>query len=340
MGCTVTNHTPRLGFLGLGWIGRNRLEALVQSGAAEIAALCEPSVEATRAALQLAPKALVASSFAHLLEQKLDGLVIATPSALHAEQTLAALERGIPVFCQKPLGRDSREVTQIVALAKQQDCLLGVDLSYRRTRAAEALASQLRSGAIGQVIAINLVFHNAYGPDKDWFYDAQRSGGGALMDLGIHLVDLALWALDFPEVHDVSSRLFHAGHPIVRNGTQVEDYAAAQFTLGQGAVVQLSCSWRLHAGRDCVIAAEFFGTEGGVSLRNQAGSFYDFQTEAFSGTRTQVLVSPPDTWGGRVLVDWTQQLGRDRHFDASAEHLIDVARLIDRIYDNAKTNKP
>jgi predicted dehydrogenase len=48
------------------------------------------------------------------------------------------------------------------------------------------------------VFAVDLVFHNAYGPDKPWFYDPELSGGGCVMDLGVHLVDLALWSLDFP----------------------------------------------------------------------------------------------------------------------------------------------
>jgi predicted dehydrogenase len=327
---------PKLGFLGLGWIGRNRLEALMKSGAAQVAAVCEPDAAALQAARELAPGAAVVSSLSQLLELPLDGVVIATPSALHAEQTLAALSRGLPVFCQKPLGRNADEVARIVAAAKQRDVSLGVDLSYRRARAVEELADVVRSGALGKIFAVNLVFHNAYGPDKAWFYDPAHAGGGALMDLGIHLVDLLLWTLGFPEVTDVSSRVFSQAAPLTDPRKQVEDYVAAQLTLGDTTVVQLACSWRLHAGCDCAIAAEFFGSEGGVSFRNLNGSFYDFSTHAFTSTRTRQLAAPPDAWGGRMLVDWAQGLARGARFDPQSEHAIDVARLIDRIYASAR----
>jgi predicted dehydrogenase len=327
---------PKLGFLGLGWIGRNRLEAVLTSGAAEVAAVCEPDAAALQATRELAPDARVVSSLSQLLELPLDGVVIATPSALHAEQTLAALSRGLPVFCQKPLGRNADEVARIVSAAKQRDLSLGVDLSYRRTRAVEELANVVRSGALGKIFAVNLMFHNAYGPDKAWFYDPAHAGGGALMDLGIHLVDLLLWTLDFPEVTDVRSRVFSQAAPLADPRRQVEDYVAAQLTLGDTIVVQLACSWRLHAGCDCVIAAEFFGSEGGVSFRNRDGSFYDFSTHAFTGTRTRQLAAPPDAWGGRMLVDWAQGLAHGARFDAQSERSIDVARLIDRIYASAR----
>src|SRR5438270_316966 len=81
-------------------------------------------------------------------------------------------------------------------------------------------------GALGRVYAVDLVFHNAYGPDKAWFYDPALSGGGCVMDLGVHLVDLALWALDFPEPATIASTLLAGGAPL--QAGQVEDYAVAQ----------------------------------------------------------------------------------------------------------------
>src|SRR4051794_26117869 len=94
---------PKLGFLGVGWIGRHRLEAVANAKAAEIAVIADPVEENIAAARLLAPDAVCADSLEELLEHELDGVVIATPSALHATQSIEALERGVPVFCQKPL---------------------------------------------------------------------------------------------------------------------------------------------------------------------------------------------------------------------------------------------
>ncbi|WP_159874406.1 Gfo/Idh/MocA family protein [Novosphingobium sp. 9U] len=322
---------PKVGFLGTGWIGRHRMEAALATGAIEAAAICDPSPECIAEAAQLAPDAAILPSSEALLDQDLDGLVIATPSALHAEQSIAALERGMAVFCQKPLGRNAAEAQAVVDAARRADRLLSVDFSYRYTAAAQALAEQIRSGNLGQLFAADLVFHNAYGPDKPWFYDRAQSGGGCVMDLGVHLVDLLLWLLDFPEVRDVSSTLLAGGKPLA--GEAVEDYAVAQLTLANGVVARLACSWRLQAGQEAVIETSLYGTGGGASLHNLGGSFYDFEGKRFAGTTSELLISPPDAWGGRAAAAWAEQLARDYRFDPSAERLVDVARVLDRIYE-------
>jgi predicted dehydrogenase len=323
---------PRLGFLGVGWIGRNRMEAIARSGAAEVSVVVDPSAQALEAAQQAAPGCERAGSFEELLARPLDGIVIATPSAVHAEQSVAALERGLAVFCQKPLGRDAREVRRVVDAARANDRLLGVDLSYRFTHGLRQLRERIRAGELGDVFALNLVFHNAYGPDKPWFYDAKQAGGGCVMDLGIHLVDLALWVLDFPEVTRVDSHLYAGGRPLVSRETQVEDYAVAQLALAGGASVQLACSWKVSAGCDAVIEASFYGTKGGASFRNVNGSFYDFTADVFHGTSRQRLAEPPDAWGGRAAVDWATRLAAGQRFDPECERLVAVAGALDRIY--------
>lgn len=329
---------PRLGFLGVGWIGRHRMEAIAQSGLAEIAAIADAShdVAAQAAAtISTVPGAFdvaLMTSFEELLEARLDGIVIATPSALHAAQAIAALKRGLHVFCQKPLARNAEETRRVVAAARAADRLLAVDLSYRFINGMEMIRQLIQSGELGEVFAVDLVFHNAYGPDKAWFYDPRLSGGGCVIDLGSHLVDLALWALDFPRVQHVASRLFAQGRPLTNHESQVEDFAAALITLASGTCVQLACSWKLPAGRDAVIAASFYGTRGGAALRNVNGSFYDFVAERFNGTSRQTLSEPPDDWGGRAAVNWASRVAAGEGFDPAAEHLIDVAATLDAIY--------
>jgi predicted dehydrogenase len=253
---------PRLGFLGVGWIGRHRMEAIVATGAAEVAAIADPSPEMAAEAGKLAPGAQVVGGLDEILAAGVDGVVIATPSALHAEQSIAALRAGAAVFCQKPLGRTAAEAQAVVEAARAADRLLGVDLSYRFTDGMRRIRELIAGGELGRVFAVDLVFHNAYGPDKPWFYDPTLSGGGCVMDLGVHLVDLALWALDFPAVSEVSSQLFAGGEPLTGH-ERVEDYAVATLELSNGTAVQLACSWRLQAGCDAVIGASFYGTEGG-----------------------------------------------------------------------------
>jgi predicted dehydrogenase len=309
------------------------MKALLDDGCVDAAAIADPAPELSEAAALLAPEARRVGSLDELLTMDLDGVVIATPSALHAGQCLAALETGLPVFCQKPLGRDAGEVRRVVEAARSRDLLLGVDLSYRLTSGMQQVRRVLASGELGPIFAVDLVFHNAYGPDKPWFYDRRLSGGGCVIDLGIHLVDLALWALGHPRVEGVSSRLFCKGRRLIAGSDAVEDYAEARLDLDTGAVARLACSWRLSAGCEAEIEVAFYGTEGGVVLRNVDGSFYELVAERLRGTTREVLAGGPDEWGGRAAVAWARALAGGAGFDPGADRLVDVSAVLDRIYE-------
>jgi predicted dehydrogenase len=320
----------RLGFLGTGWIGRNRMEAMLASGEATAAAICDPNAEMLEQARQSAPQAAVVDSLAAMLALDLDGVVIATPSALHAEQCIQALDAGVAVFCQKPLGRNAVEVAQVLAAAERADRLLGVDLSYRHTAAVEAIRARMLAGELGKVFAADLTFHNAYGPGAGWFWDPKLSGGGCLIDLGVHLVDLALWMLDFPDVADARAELMRDGRPT--RPDEVEDYAAGTLRLTDGRVIRIACSWNLNAGRDAVIEASFYGTSGGARMYNESGSFFDFSADLFTGRESVGIAAAPDDWGGRAASRWVRQLAAGERFAGSTSGLLETARALDELY--------
>ena len=323
---------PRLGFLGLGWIGLNRMQAVLAADACQVVAVADPSEDCRARALEAAPGAVAVDTLDALLAHDLDGVVIATPSALHAPQALACLHRGRAVFCQKPLARTAAENRAVVDAARRAGRLLGCDLSYRHTEAMRRIRNCVVEGDLGTVHAADLVFHNAYGPDKSWARDATLSGGGCAIDLGIHLVDLALWTLGFPAVEAVSSRLYAQGRRVPPGSDLVEDHAVAQLDLAGGAVVRIACSWNVSTGRDAVIEAHFHGSKGGAAMRNVDGSFYDFAAARFQGTQQLPLAAPPDAWGGRAITEWARRLGAGARYDPSIESIVDVATVLDRIY--------
>ncbi|MDB5750769.1 MAG: oxidoreductase-like protein [Ramlibacter sp.] len=326
------NRLPRIGFLGLGWIGQHRMQALLDEKACRVVALADPSPAARARAQAAAPQAAAVATLEDLLRHDLDGVVIATPSALHAQQALAALDRGLAVFCQKPLARTAAENMAVVAAARKADRLLGCDLSYRHTEAMRRIRNCVVEGELGTVYAVDMVFHNAYGPDKSWAREAALSGGGCAIDLGIHLVDLALWTLAFPRVEQVTSRRYAQGKPLPPASNDVEDYAVAQLDLATGAVVRIACSWNLSAGRDAVIEAHFHGSRAGAAMQNVGGSFYDFAAVRFNGTQRTPLADPPDAWGGRAIVDWARRLAGGGGYDPAIASIVEVAAVLDRVY--------
>jgi predicted dehydrogenase len=325
---------PKLGFIGVGWIGRNRLEAIAKENIADIKFISEPNAQFSDEALNLVPEANAVDSLRKMASSsELDGVIIATPSALHASQSIEAIQQGKAVFCQKPLGRDAREVTEVVEAAQRKNVLLAVDFSYRFADGIKALKEVLDSGELGEIYGANLVFHNAYGPDKSWYFDPKLAGGGCLMDLGIHLVDLLVWLFDNPVVNEVSSQLFSKGKLITNTTELVEDYAVAQLLINNSIAVQMACSWNLPAGVDCLIEASFYGTGGGVSFKNVNGSFYDFTSERYHGTSRETLSIPGDSWGGKAAVAWARDLALNGNkFNPDAYQYIKAAEILDRIY--------
>jgi predicted dehydrogenase len=324
---------PRIGFLGTGWIGRQRMEALAGAGVAEVAAVADLDRQIARQAASAVGCSSVHRELDALLELPLDGIVIATPTALHASQAARALAAGRHVFCQKPLARSERECRELIELARRADLALGVDMSYRHLAATAAVRAHLPG--LGRVHTLELTFHNAYGPDRPWANEITLAGGGALIDLGCHLLDLADELTGALEPVALQADLLRQGRLLEPPLREVEDLALAQLRTRDGRVVRLACSWWLAAGCDAVIELTLLGTGRALRIVNVAGSFYDFRAERLDGRRTQVLSHPGESWGAGAIVGWAQRVGAGAGFDPEVERVARVAALIDRIYGRA-----
>lgn len=323
---------PRLGFAGLGWMGGQRMQALADSGLAEIHAVCEPDGRRREIACEsLACPPIVCGDFEELLELPLDGIVIATPNALHEPQTAAALQRDLPVFSQKPLALSRAGTVRLLDLASRRNLPLGVDWSYRFLKGMPELRRRIAAGELGRIHSVELQFHNAYGPDAAWYYQLSQAGGGCMLDLGCHLLDLCHWLLGARGPGAVRARCFRDGTPLKPPIAEAEDFVVAQIEYETGEHAHLSCSWRASVGRGALIGCKVFGSEGGAELRNIDGSFHDFEVAIHHGTETTVLGGPPDDWGGRALKHWTSRLRGGSH-SAELDHLEQTALLIDMIY--------
>lgn len=181
-----------------------RIQAAAVSDIAEICAIADSAEQALAEAAQIAPGAERLRNLDQLLARELDGLVIATPNALHASQAIAALTAGTAVFCQKPVGRSVNEVGEVIHAARQADRRLASDFVYRFRQGMQAIRDLIRRGDLGRIYAADLCFHNSFGPDKPWYYNDALSGGGCMIDLGTHLVNLAF------NGHSISLRFYAA----------------------------------------------------------------------------------------------------------------------------------
>ena len=293
-------------------------------------AICDPSPRCARRGRR-------GSRPARAVVDSLDEMLGAGPRRRGDRDAERAARRAVDPRRWKPARRCSARSrsaappprrSAVVDAARAADRLLGVDLSYRLTDGMRRDRRARPRGALGRVFAVDLVFHNAYGPDKPWFYDPRpvrrRLRHGSRRPPGR---SRAVDARTSPPSRDVDARALSRGGRAARTPARVEDYAVAQLRPAGDAPVRLACSWRLHAGRDAVIEAAFYGTEGGAALRNVGGSFYDFTAERFDGTDAATRSPTRPTHGAGAPPPTGPSSSRARRaFDPQAEQFVRVGR--------------
>ncbi len=269
----------RLGLIGLGYIGK------IHMLGARSAPLCltDPPVdvqyvslltthpEENRAYAESLGFETVHSDLGKFLDQGLDGVDICTPNSMHFPQAKAVLERGIPAYCEKPLAMDAKEAAELAKLATERNVTNQVALTYRFHPSALRAKAYVESGVIGDIIALRgHLFHSSY-LDKDrptsWRLQNALSGGGALADLGIHILDQMLYLAGGVSSLRAFERTFIQDRPVAKGagdriGVDVDDWALVEMEFESGATGTLEAS-RVYSGRDGS-SLEVFGTKGSL----------------------------------------------------------------------------
>ena len=325
----VKTKVPRIGFLGVGKTGKQRMDAIRESKYAAVVSLCDP-YEGNTVQFCKDNNLKNVYSYEALLQEDIDGIVIATPNVLHKHHAIRALENGKSVFCQSPLACTEADAREVIEVAKQNDCLLMTDFSYRHTRSLQKIKTLIDANELGQMFAIQLSCHHAQ--HEQQVLDSEFSGGGCLTDLGVHLIDILYWLFPAMEVRIINSEKFIHGTSLENPLVQVEDYVMSQIRFSNGLVAQVCCSWNSHIGKESIIEFNFQGTKGGATFRNVNGSLYDFKGEYYKGSKRQVLSLPPDEWHGKSAVQWASRLAEKNEYHHHIEAYLKTASTLDRIY--------
>jgi len=223
--------------------------------------------------------------------------------------------RGEAALCQKPLA---------------------ADYAFRGLPGVARALRRVRAGLIGRVVHVHGAFHHANGPDQAGRGNGAEAGGGAFLDLGVHLLDLTLALLGGAEIDGVAARCFRDGRPLEAPVTEVEDFATVRLDFGGGPRADLAASWRAHAGADCAFRLEAFGTRGGLELVNLGGGGRDFELAVREGRRRTVVARSGGSDLAASPVAWARRLARDPRFDTSAAASVAVAETVERVYGRPK----
>ncbi len=231
----------RVAIAGFGIVGKRRKEFIDRHPGLKVAAVCDRTFDGEGT---LADGVRYYRDYRRLLKEPLDALVVCMSNDMAAEVTIAGLETGLHVFCEKPPGRSVEEVLNVMSHERRHPTLkLMYGFNHRYHESVQHALRMLRSNELGRVINMRAVYGKAklitFG-QSDWRTKKEIAGGGVLLDQGIHMVDLMrLFGGDFTEVYSfISNRHWHY---------DVEDNAYALMRTPDGVIGMLNSSatqWR------------------------------------------------------------------------------------------------
>jgi predicted dehydrogenase len=216
-----------------------------------------------------------------LADPTIDAVSVCLPNVLHAPVAIAALQAGKHVLVEKPLARSTAEGEAMIAAAEAANRVLMIAFNRRYRGDVQWVKSYIDSGALGKIYYAKAFWMRRSGIPRlgSWFVSKEQSGGGPLVDLGVHVLDIALYLMGEPQVQTVSASTFAAFGPRGLKGWEgrvqtsdaglpydVEDLATAFIRLEGGATLQLEASWGTHSSAEDDFGVTLYGTEGGVEF--------------------------------------------------------------------------
>ncbi len=251
----------RIGIIGLGGISQvAHLPVLSKLGNVSIGAVAD--IEKNRLN-QIAEKYDIENTYTDykemLVEDNIDAVIIATPTNTHKEIALDCLNHGKHILIEKPIARNVEEAIEINKTAAEKNKVAMVGMNFRFRPDAMMIKSLIASHEIGEVFYLKCSWMKQQSSSEKWFIQKNRSGGGVIIDLGIVLLDLAIWLIDYPKIISVSVQSYR------HKTTEVEDTAIGLLKFENGAVINFDVSWTLQSEKDRFDLTAF-GTEGTAQL--------------------------------------------------------------------------
>jgi len=349
----MTNRKLRAGIVGLG-VGKSHARGYLSSPDTELAAVCDANAE--RLALSADEWKVEAryTDFRTMFkEANLDIVSICLPNALHAEASIAALEAGIHVICEKPMSVTVAEAEAMVSAAERSGKWLMVSYNYRYRSDAQWMRRVVQSGKLGQIFHVQVSWRRETGiPGWGLFGSKAMSGGGALIDLGVHVIDLGLWMMDFPAVKTISastrtlfgptSHKTWGRKPGETADFDVDDGGVAFMRLSNGASMVLNVTWAEHMepGEDA-FRVEVQGTEGTAIMHVRNYKHEDTLRLYTEIENEPVTVIPKVGFGGpqgheRMIWDLAESLRNGRQPSTTGEQGLTAVQILDALYRSAE----
>jgi predicted dehydrogenase len=343
--------SERLGvaIIGTGTIANAHMRSLEHHAPARVVAVYDVLHDRAEAFAQKWNIEVVASDLDMVLNRgDIDAVIVSTPPFAHMAPTIAALEAGKHVLCEKPFAFDPAEAEKMTEVAERTGKHLAVCSARQRVWAASRKAQELASdGSLGDVYHVRSSSFRFRGRpgidilrDTHWFIDHSRAGGGALIDIGVYQIDALLWILGNPKVTSVlcSTKMgigAPAPAPLVQD---VEDHAVLMFTCEGGKSGILEITWSSNVSQ----ADQFlvFGTKAGLKF-NPLTMIAPGPFNKLRPVEQKVLDGGDmDTAGfGDVSQQFVDAILAGNVPHTPARHALEVTKVMDAAYRSAKTGQ-
>lgn len=255
-----------VGVIGAGLIGRRRAEIAVAVDGTPVISVADTDAARARSLAELVGARSAEDWREVVRDDAVEAVVVATTNDALCEVTVAAMEAGKHVLCEKPLGRNVPEARMMVAAARRSGKILKTGFTVRHHPAVREARGLLASGELGEPIWVRAAYGHGgrAGYEREWRCNPEVSGGGELLDQGVHLVDLARWFLGpFEEVKGTIATHFWPIAPL-------EDNAFLTLRTGGGQVAFLHASWTQWKNR---FEFEVCAREGFARIEGIGGSY-------------------------------------------------------------------
>jgi predicted dehydrogenase len=342
----------RFGVLGAGQISRIACQEINRHAAARVVAGSDPHPERlAELSASLGGLRPYADNQALLEDPEIDAVFIATPNAFHAQLALAALAQGKHVVVEKPFATNAADAEAVVAAAKRSGKLLSVGMNQRFRPESQRVAALVRAGTLGHLYHAKAFWFRRAGIPKlgTWFGKKSLAGGGALYDIGVHLLDLALFVMDRFEPVSVSGQVYTTfGQRGIGEGAwglsershpdfDVDDGATALLRFADGATLTLDVSWAIHQKEPDRMNLVLHGSEGGAGC--YPGEHYRFGAEKGVYDATPLPETPLDYPHKNRFHNFIGAVLGSETLCVSPEQALSVQRVLDAIYESSRLGR-
>ncbi len=349
----------RVGIIGCGGIANGKhMPSLRNISNVEMVAFCDIIVEKAEKAKQDfgTPDAKVYENYKELLEDKsIDVVHVCTPNRAHSFITVDALEAGKHVMCEKPMAINSEEAMKMLDAAKRTGKKLTIGYQNRQNSNAQYMKAEAVKGTFGDMyLGTAHAIRRRAVPTWGVFLNEYEQGGGPLIDIGTHALDLTLWTMDNYKPKYAVGTTYHKLNDQVNSANAWGDWDPAKFTvedsafgfvvMENGATVRVESSWALNVAESreacCTIAGTLGGADyhGGLRLNGvRDGRQYTTQIDFGAGGVAFFDGNPNEDSGTKEARQWIRAIMDDKDPCVLPEQALCVTRILEAIYKSAET---